>query len=417
MYAQQIKSYSRDQSGSIAIIFALVFLILVTVSGGAIDYGRYALARMKTAQAMDSAVLAAGRVLKLERGNTQKALAAAERYYAENKSDMLSQDNVEFSIEEGNVAVSIADARIKTPFLSIIGIEELRIRNVAKAVSAGGGNTGSHVEISMMLDITSSMAGGRLAAMQRAAKDLIDIVVWEDQSEVTSRVALVPFSEYVNVGHKYYEVITGKKPLAANDDGTCVLERSNQRRYSGKAPDRQAGYFDTFEMPFCVTMSPVMPLSSDKHALSDHIDRMVDLGATAGHLGVQFAWYMLDPRWAGVWGAQSSPLPYAMIRQKTASGDPKLFKIAVLLTDGAFNMSYSGPDAKTQALKFCDRMKKKGIIVYTVGFMIGHLAVASDMMQQCATSPDYYYDADDGEALRMAFRDIALQVSTLRLIR
>ena len=36
-------------------------------------------------------------------------------------------------------------------------------------------------------------------------------------------------------------------------------------------------------------------------------------------------------------------------------------------------------------------------------------------MQQCASSGDHFYNASNGEELRIAFRDIAMQVSTLRL--
>ena len=57
-------------------------------------------------------------------------------------------------------------------------------------------------KISMMLDITGSMCSPctKIQAAQSAAKDLIDIVVWSDQSQYYSRVALAPFAQAVNVG-------------------------------------------------------------------------------------------------------------------------------------------------------------------------------------------------------------------------
>jgi hypothetical protein len=36
-------------------------------------------------------------------------------------------------------------------------------------------------------------------------------------------------------------------------------------------------------------------------------------------------------------------------------------------------------------------------------------------MRQCASSEEHFYNASNGEELRMSFRDIAMQVSTLRL--
>ena len=51
-------------------------------------------------------------------------------------------------------------------------------------------------------------------------------------------------------------------------------------------------------------------------------------GTTAGQLGTAFAWYMLSPNWADIWPADSKPAAY---------GTAKLRKIAVLMTDGAYN--------------------------------------------------------------------------------
>ena len=37
------------------------------------------------------------------------------------------------------------------------------------------------------------------------------------------------------------------------------------------------------------------------------------------------------------------------------------------------------------------------------------------MLKNCATSNDHYYDTSSGDALKAAFRDIALKISKLRL--
>ena len=68
----------------------------------------------------------------------------------------------------------------------------------------------------MMLDVTGSMDGDKIVDLQAAAKDLIDIVVWGDQSKYTSRVALAPFAPAVNVGD-YFTKITGKSDREDND--------------------------------------------------------------------------------------------------------------------------------------------------------------------------------------------------------
>ena len=59
-------------------------------------------------------------------------------------------------------------------------------------------------------------------------------------------------------------------------------------------------------------------------------------------------------------------------------------------------------------------MKAKGITVYTVGFQLD-TQNAIDTLQQCASSPDKFFNAEDGVTLKMAFQAIALQIAKLSL--
>jgi hypothetical protein len=60
-------------------------------------------------------------------------------------------------------------------------------------------------------------------------------------------------------------------------------------------------------------------------------------------------------------------------------------------------------------------MKTKGVTVYTVGFALGGNQTAISTLNQCATDAGKFYNADDGEELKEAFRDIALKISKLYL--
>jgi hypothetical protein len=53
------------------------------------------------------------------------------------------------------------------------------------------------------------------------------------------------------------------------------------------------------------------------------------------------------------------------------------------------------------------------IEVFTVGFQVS--SSAKSFLQTCATDSSHYYDATSEDALKAAFRDIALKISTLRL--
>jgi hypothetical protein len=68
-------------------------------------------------------------------------------------------------------------------------------------------------------------------------------------------------------------------------------------------------------------------------------------------------------------------------------------------------------------------MKAAGIKVYTVGFQLGGNQLAVDTLKACASrdaddpvdAPSYFFSAATGSELRGVFRQIALQLSTLRL--
>ena len=409
------RTFARDEQGGVAIIFALSITMLFGVVGSAVDMGRWVTARSETRNAMDGAVLAGGRAMQLPERTEADALAVARIYYDNNKSKVISAGTVAFSIVDNGTAIkATSTVTVSTPFLSVVGIPELPIDGSAKAVLQVGGNVGTHVEISLMLDVTGSMTGQKLADLQIAAKDLIDIVVWDDQSQYTSRVALAPFSVYVNVGRDHALAITGNAGNV-NNPHACVEERHTADRYTDATPTNgnyfQRGPFDSN----CRPTSPLVPLTKDKAVLKTAIDAFTAAGGTAGHLGTQWAWYLLSPRWSSVWPLASTPRPYAEITQTGPKGNLLLNKIAVLMTDGEYNRQHSGDSATTQARAICENMKAEGIKVYAIGFQIATGGDAETTLRGCATSTDYYYNAEDGASLREAFRDIALRISTLRI--
>jgi von Willebrand factor type A domain len=166
----------------------------------------------------------------------------------------------------------------------------------------------------------------------------------------------------------------------------------------------------------------VLPLTNDKAELKQRIEKLKISGATAGQLGTAWAWYLLSPNWSSYFPTTARPGAY---------GDPKTQKIAVLMTDGEYNTQFwngvwdnnsntkhasaAAPNggSKSQAETFCTNMKAKGIEVFTVGFQVN--TNARNLLRACATDAAHYYDATSGQALRMAFRDIALRISSIRL--
>ncbi len=456
-----LTDFAHDRSGTAIIAFAGAMVPIVLAMGGAIDVGRWINARSDLRNAVDSAVLVAARELQVNGGDQDLAIAAAEDYLEANVIDMLGApedllENIQFRVGgNGDTVTAVGTVDQPTTLLKLIGVEELPLFRGSESTGGGaesklavGSNAGTSLEVSLMLDVTGSMYGQKLDDMKEAAKDLIDIVIWEDQSEYTSRVALAPFSEAVNIGDITSAITTGgnrtkrvrmyrggrKKLYRVNP---CATERTNSDRYNDDAPTGSSRLNYAYKRyNSCDSSSaPVVPLSSDKDYLKDSIDGYSASGMTAGHIGTAWAWYLLSPSWGQYYPSESEPGTYSELTEDNGRGGPQLKKIAVLMTDGEYNIQYctngvrdkyssgssydkancTSPNGSsaTQARALCAAMKDKGIEVYTVGFQLSSGGQAATTLSQCASSDEHFYMATNGEDLRQSFRDIALKISEI----
>ena len=453
-----LQALHHDTSGGVAIIFGLSVMSLCAIVGGAIDFARWHSATSKVQMVMDSASLAGGRAMQIAATNdTAVAISTSQLYFQRMKPDTVAGSTPTFTVvESGTVVRGEIDYSIPTPFLGVVGWTSLQGRVVSETVIAAGGNAGTNLELSVMLDTTGSMAGQKIEDLKVAAKELIDIVVWDDQSQYYSKVALAPFSARVNVGDvlsRVTDVQTARNFGGPTVQGiTCVTERTGPdaatdekpgsgadrlRAYHGDignaAKDNSGNYSNDGACKVSGTELPeIMPLTSNKDALKARIDSLPAHGSTAGALGTAWAWYMLSPKWTGIWHGDSMPAPYSDLTTLTPKGRYKLQKVAVLMTDGVYNTfaGVSHSDGSSQAVTIaanavaiCNNMKAAGIKVYTIGFKLEGNALAHQTLRDCASRSDidppghssYFYTADSGSELRGAFRQIALQLSTLRI--
>ncbi|MBI1386160.1 MAG: VWA domain-containing protein [Rhizobiales bacterium] len=402
------ESFAAARSGSIAIITAGAIIPLVVAVGISIDYGSALRQRAQLQGAVDAAALAAGRAYQVS-GSIGEATGAAANHFAKMTTAVVDPTLSRNEVDEANLGMVLeATARVPTSFLAVAGIASIDLRVFAETTLRIGGSN-KDVEISLMLDTTGSMGNhGRLHALKDAASDLVRIVVPENQNGFTSRVAIAPFAHAVNVGG-LYEAVTGTAPGA----DTCVVERAGLDAFTDAAPNGASTYFgrysDTPLRGACGSTAEIVPLTSHRGTLISSINTLRPSGFTAGHLGTAWAWYLLSPEWAGLLPAESRPAEHS---------PTSVMKIAVLMTDGAYNTWYEGGNGNSneQALALCTAMKASGITVYTVGFELTDPS-AEAIMRDCASAANYAYLANDADALRQAFRDIAFKVAELRLTR
>jgi Flp pilus assembly protein TadG len=454
----RLRGFAKDDRGSVVIMFGLTVLIIFTIVGSAVDYGRAMLARARLQAAVDSSVLAAARVWQLE-NSLQLAEQKANAHFDSNKPHDPSRV---VSFTPDMVAATftmVGETVVRTPFLSFVNHPYITVETRGQALIAGGGNAGTNLEVSLMLDITGSMAGTKIEDLKAAAKDLIDIVVWADQTEYTSRVALAPFSTAVNAGtlgpsvaynpnsSRSFRLRNGNTETRYRTSTYCLSERTGANAFTDAAPTGSNAIpraYQTGSNTACIPSAPIVPMTSNKDSLKTVINGFTANGMTAGHLGTAWAWYLLSPNWASVMPAGSKPAAYSMLTQVGEKGQPLLKKVAVLMTDGEYNQQYcnstnpntagatipdydtgnSGANCKspngtstTQARSMCTAMKAAGITVYTVGFGLGSAGSAVDTLRGCASEPHMFYNTTTGDELRNAFRHIATSIAAPILSR
>ena len=262
------------------------------------------------------------------------------------------------------------------------------------------------IEVAMMLDITGSMAGQKIKDLKEAAKASVGAFLGgQDAADPGCASRWFPMPTRSTPARSSTPCLsrrrfTGGEPPASTDpvavaaagasfDG-CATERKGAQQFTD-APPSVAMVNRDVRLGFCPA-SPMVPLTGDRKALDKVIDGFVAHkdAYTAGHIGIQWSWYALSPKWAGEMAAASAPGAY---------GDAKTAKFAILMTDGEFNTAFAGVPQTQQtkggqptrsrqyAEKLCAEMKAAGIEVFTVGFMLKNTGDAKKIMQGCA-SPD-----------------------------
>lgn len=397
-----IRRFAISRDGAILPLFALMLLTLLISIGLAIDMARGTRLSVDAGGDLDAAALAAAKSLRLEDPDDAELLNLAKEYFDANFSEVsLTAREITAKVDRINHGVTlIADLAIPTSIGGIVGIDTIQVRKSAQAVYDV-----RDVEVSMMLDVSGSMAGTKIADLRAAAGELVDILLDANAKGSEHKVAIVPFATAVNAG-SYASVIgtrfdsRGRAYPGANT--TCMSDRSGSNAFNDADP--RLGRFN-MRASVC-PQAPVLPLTKNRDALKDRISRLRADGMTAGHLGIAWAWYLLSPNWSTLWPADSQPVAYS---------ESEVQKVAILMTDGMFNQTYESANgsSETQARTLCTNMKQAGLTIFTVGFQAP--AEVLPILQHCATSQQHFFDARSGDELRQTFRSIAERLNGLRL--
>ncbi|OYW79938.1 MAG: hypothetical protein B7Z26_07260, partial [Asticcacaulis sp. 32-58-5] len=220
-------------------------------------------------------------------------------------------------------------------------------------------------------------------------------------------------STYANTGGYGSGATTDIKnndTISANEDllgvGTtnwngCVIDRTQPYDVSADSPDGTTAA-KNYPASKCATnaLLPVMGLTSDITAARAHVQKMSPAGNTNVTIGVQWGMEVLSPA-----------EPFA---STVAFKDDTTLKYMIIITDGQntknrWSTKTADIDARTRLA--CKAANDQGITVFVVRVMEGN----SELLKDCATKDEYYYDLTSASQLNTALSSVFEAIKKTRL--
>ncbi len=182
-----------DQSGNMAMIFALVLVPTVGAVALAVDYGRASHLRNQMQQAADSAAFAAAR--NPDMTDAEVGLFARAAFRA--NMNRYTGGGTEFSATRDDDGITITvSSSVDTMFAKAIGQDKIDI-----SVTSGAMSGTQDLELALVLDNTGSMRDF-MGDLKSAAKQLVETVHGgAGRNNPRTKVALVPYVGAVNIGN------------------------------------------------------------------------------------------------------------------------------------------------------------------------------------------------------------------------
>lgn len=193
-FIELLKRFHSDERGVFAVLFGLMAIVLIATAGAVVDYTQIEQARTRAQQALDSAALG---LLPTIYDATEDELIASAQALVEERLAMSSTDvSIDDATPNTDAGTLLLSGSVTVPmaFVQLIGIP-----TVTAKISAEATRGSVDLEVAVALDNTGSMKYD-IDDLQTALDELIDLVVQEDQEPTYSKMAIIPWSEAVNVG-------------------------------------------------------------------------------------------------------------------------------------------------------------------------------------------------------------------------
>lgn len=286
-----MQKLSKNTSGNVGMLSAIAVLPLFVLAGGSIDYLMASTRVAEIRQAANSAALALSSLnspimSREEVHNSGLDREAIERLIQASVPHRdISDFNIVFDIDatENFRQVDLTvSGESETSFLQLIGIESIPFSYQTTAMQQR-----QTAEVSLVLDISSSMNGSRIEKLREAANEFVINVLAASDDDTTS-ISIVPFGGTVNVGSHVFN------RFAASPTGGDTIVDPTEAEYANLENERADTPFRFTDGNFC------LELSSDDF---EDPDELFELGSYS-QIPTYWAWWDFHS-WCPTSGAEA----------------------------------------------------------------------------------------------------------------
>lgn len=390
--ANRMDRFRRDEEGSGTILTLFFFLIMLVMAGLGIDTMRYEMERTHLQSTLDAAVLAGAGAPEGTDKDGIKAIV--EDYFAKNDmsdylhaidSDGKGADDIVTSLNATKVYAE-ASMDIDTYLMKLSGVETL-----GAFVASEAQVRQPKLEIVLVLDVSGSMTGEKLANLKVAAKEFVSTIL--DASNAGDAViSVVPFSWSVTPPWTVFNTLAVDR---THNYSTCLKFRDADFKHATLTSGASAlssgipvqhmiytsvyGSFDNLNDQWrsCYTDNYMefLPYSISESVLHAKIDSFEANGNTSGHQGMNWGAALLDPTFRAVSSdlIANGEVNASLSNVPADYNEPETLKVIVMMGDGAntasyfFDLSspkYRGKHSDLFLVKYQDRKFKYAYHIY-----------------------------------------------------
>ena len=203
VWTERLKAFFADRRGNVALIFGLSLPVMVLMTVGGVDIHRASTVRVNLQDALDASALAAARSPYTDPADIQRVGMDALRANLTNYPNIiLREDRTTFVLNEDQVVVADGSVDVKTLVANIFLPPYGQFMDDYLPVGAHSevNRSSKNLEVSLVLDITGSMGGSKIRDLKSAATELVTMIVQDLQTPYYSKMAIVPYSNSVNLG-------------------------------------------------------------------------------------------------------------------------------------------------------------------------------------------------------------------------